>query len=249
MTKRWKHAAAIAPGTLGAAGLLLLPMTAEAQTAPGHRAVSAHAVAPRQSTAGKAAPAGGEEIVVTATRRASAISRVPLSISAFSQKTLDQKGARNIADVVRFTPGVTFDPENNNVSIRGISSEAGAGTTGIYIDDTPVAIRNLGFNAENSLPELFDLDRVEVLRGPQGTLFGAGSEGGTVRYITPQPSLTTYSTYDRATISVPARAGFRTMRGRRWGGRSSGTCWGSGSARHTRRMAGIWTIPITAPTR
>ena len=67
-----------------------------------------------------------------------------------------------------------------------------SGTTGIYIDDTPIQVRDLGLNANNTLPAVFDLDRVEVLRGPQGTLFGAGSEGGTVRYITPQPSLTDY---------------------------------------------------------
>ena len=147
----------------------------------------------------------GEDIVVTATRRASTISRVPLSVSAYSQQTLDQKGARTIEDVVRFTPGVSFDPTTNNISIRGISSEAGAGTTGIYIDDTPVQIRNLGFNAENSLPELFDLQRVEVLRGPQGTLFGSGSEGGTVRYITPQPGLDKYTLYEHSEISGSAQ--------------------------------------------
>ena len=196
---------------LAGTALLVTMRAATAQThapalPPGaaDRAVSPGTVVPVQAsgTAQRGRrPAAAEEITVTATRRASAISRVPLSISAFSQKTLDQKGARTIADVVRFTPGATFDPESNNISIRGIDSEAGAGTTGIYIDDTPVQIRNLGFNAENSLPELFDLDRVEVLRGPQGTLFGAGSEGGTVRYITPQPSLTKYSTYERATVA------------------------------------------------
>ena len=149
-------------------------------------------------------PTGVEDITVTATRRSVAISRVPVSVTAFTQASLDQRGARTIQDVVRFTPGVSFDPITNNVSIRGISSEAGAGTTGLYIDDTPVQTRNLGFNAENTLPELFDLQRVEVLRGPQGTLFGAGSEGGTVRYITPPPSLTDYSEYGRAAISGSA---------------------------------------------
>ena len=79
--------------------------------------------------------------------------------------------------------------------------QAGSGTTGIYIDDTPIQVRNLGLNANNTLPAVFDLDRVEVLRGPQGTLFGAGSEGGTVRYITPQPSLTHYSGYAHSEIA------------------------------------------------
>jgi iron complex outermembrane receptor protein len=177
--------------------VLLLPRAVPAQTPP-------PAVVIAKSHAPKSAPHAqvtGEDITVTATRRSTAISRVPVSVTAFTQATLDAKGARDISDVVRFTPGVSFDPVTNNVSIRGISSEAGAGTTGLYIDDTPVQVRNLGFNAENTLPELFDLERVEILRGPQGTLFGAGSEGGTVRYITPQPGLETYTEYGRATAS------------------------------------------------
>ena len=166
--------------------------------------VAAAASAQTAPTVVAAAPADPNEIIVTATRQSEAISKVPISISAFSQKTLDTKGIKSFADVARFTPGVTFAEGSNNISIRGISSDAGAGTTGIYIDDTPVQIRGLGFNSDNSLPAIFDLDRVEVLRGPQGTLFGAGSEGGTVRYITPQPSLTRFQTYDRAEASTTA---------------------------------------------
>jgi outer membrane receptor protein involved in Fe transport len=147
------------------------------------------------------------EIVVTATRQDQLLSKVPVSISAFSQKTLDLKGAKTIADVVRFTPGIQFDDASNQISIRGISSDAGAGTTGIYIDDTPLQIRNLGFDSDDTLPAIFDLDRVEVLRGPQGTLFGAGSEGGTVRYITPQPGLEKFTSYNRAEVSSTAHGG------------------------------------------
>jgi outer membrane receptor protein involved in Fe transport len=138
-----------------------------------------------------AAAVGLEEITVTATRREESISRVPISITAISQEMLDQKGIKDFADVARFTPGVAFDTgQTNQISIRGISSSGGSGTTGIYIDDVPIQVRNLGFNSDDALVKLFDLDRVEVLRGPQGTLFGAGSEGGTVRYITTTPSLT-----------------------------------------------------------
>jgi outer membrane receptor protein involved in Fe transport len=147
------------------------------------------------------------EIVVTATRQDALLSKVPVSVSAFNQKALDLKGAKTIADVVRFTPGIQISDSSNQISVRGISSDAGAGTTGIYIDDTPIQIRNLGFDSDDSLPAIFDLDRVEVLRGPQGTLFGAGSEGGTVRYITPQPGLEKFSTYDRAEISTTQHGG------------------------------------------
>ena len=145
-----------------------------------------------EQTAAEAASAPAlEEITVTATRREESISRVPISITAMSQEMLDQKGIKDFADVARYTPGVAFDAgQTNQISIRGISSSGGSGTTGIYIDDVPIQVRSLGFNSDDALVKLFDLDRVEVLRGPQGTLFGAGSEGGTVRYITTQPSLT-----------------------------------------------------------
>jgi outer membrane receptor protein involved in Fe transport len=147
------------------------------------------------------------EIVVTATRQDALLSKVPVSVSAFNQKALDLKGAKTLADVTRFTPGIQFDEASNQIAVRGISSDAGAGTTGIYIDDTPIQIRNLGFDSDDTLPAIFDLDRVEVLRGPQGTLFGAGSEGGTVRYITPQPGLDKYTSYSRAEVSSTAHGG------------------------------------------
>ncbi len=133
------------------------------------------------------------EIIVTATRQSQALSKVPLSVSAFTAAKMDVLNVKSFADLAKFTPGVTFDADRHDVSIRGIDSKAGSGTTGIYIDDTPIQMRALGLNANNTLPVVFDLQRVEVLRGPQGTLFGAGSEGGTVRYITTQPSLTAFS--------------------------------------------------------
>ena len=143
-----------------------------------------------------------EEIVVTATRHEEALSKVAISVTAMTQEMLDVKGIKDFSDVVRFTPGVTIDTSGTNaISIRGISSSGGAGTTGIYIDDTPIQMRALGFSPDDTLPKAFDLDRVEVLRGPQGTLFGAGSEGGTVRYIMTQPSLTKESSYARTEIS------------------------------------------------
>jgi len=157
------------------------------------------------ATAQQATPqssAGTEEVVVTAERRSEKLSKVPESISAFTSEKMDQLDVKNISDLVRFTPGVTFDPESKDISIRGVNSSAGDATTGIYIDDTPIQIRALGFGSDNTLPAVFDLERVEVLRGPQGTLFGAGSEGGTVRYITPAPSLDDFSEYAKAELST-----------------------------------------------
>src|SRR6266436_1739639 len=119
------------------------------------------------TTATEPAAAGAlEEIVVTATRREESISKVPISVTAFSQDMIDQKGIKDFQDIVRFTPGVSIDTSGTNaISIRGISSSGGAGTTGIYIDDSPIQLRALGFNPDDTLPKTFDLDRVEVLPG------------------------------------------------------------------------------------
>ena len=160
--------------------------------------------AQEQTTAAEtAAPVGLQEVVVTATRREESLSRVPISVSALTQEALDARGIKDFSEVARFTPGVNFDNSGtNNISIRGISGTGGAGTTGIYIDDTPIQMRALAFNPDEALPKSYDLDRIEVLRGPQGTLFGSGSEGGTVRYITTQPSLTKTSIYGRAELAM-----------------------------------------------
>lgn len=142
------------------------------------------------------------EVVVTATRREESLSTVPVSVTAITGEEMEARGMKDFMDIVRFTPGVSIDTSGtNNISIRGISSSAGAGTTGIYIDDTPIQMRDVGFNPDDTLPKTFDLARVEVLRGPQGTLFGSGSEGGTVRYILTEPSVTSSSTYGRAEAS------------------------------------------------
>ncbi len=160
--------------------------------------------AQEQTQASETGAAGGlQEIVVTATRREESLSRVPISVTALTQENLDQRGIKDFSEVARFTPGVNFDNSGtNNISIRGIAGTGGAGTTGIYIDDTPIQMRALAFSPDEALPKSFDIDRVEVLRGPQGTLFGSGSEGGTVRYITTQPSLTKNSIYSRAEVST-----------------------------------------------
>ena len=165
-------------------------------------ASSANAAADAAAVAAPAGAVGLEEIVVTATRHEEGLSKVPISVSAYTKEALDIKGIKDIGDVARFTAGVAFDAsQTNQIAIRGISSSGGSGTTGIYIDDVPIQVRGLGFNSDDALLKVFDLERIEVLRGPQGTLFGAGSEGGTVRYITTQPSLTKSSTYAKAETS------------------------------------------------
>jgi outer membrane receptor protein involved in Fe transport len=153
------------------------------------------------ATTSAASSANVTEVIVTANRREQALSKVTSSVSAFSSAKMDIQGIKSFSDISKFTPGVVFDEASHDITIRGIESTAGSSTTGVYIDDTPVQARNLGFNSNNTLPTVFDLNRVEVLRGPQGTLFGAGSEGGTVRYITNQPSLTSFSGFAHAEVS------------------------------------------------
>ncbi len=166
-------------------------------------ACGASAVVLAADATGTAADTGElQEVTVTATRREQSLSKVPISITAMSADDMETRGIKDIADLARFTPGINVDASGtNNISIRGISSSGGAGTTGIYIDDTPIQMRALAFNPDEAVPEAFDIARIEVLRGPQGTLFGAGSEGGTVRYITTQPSLTTNSVAGRGEVS------------------------------------------------
>src|SRR6516162_1027910 len=159
--------------------------------------------AQEQAPAAETAVDGLQEVVVTATRREEGLSKVPISVMALTAEALDSRGIKDFSEVARFTPGVSFDTSGtNNISIRGIAGTGGAGTTGIYIDETPIQMRALAFNPGEALPKSVDIDRVEVLRGPQGTLFGAGSEGGTVRYITTQPSVTRTSAYARAEVAT-----------------------------------------------
>jgi iron complex outermembrane recepter protein len=160
------------------------------------------------STNASEPPAILEEVVVTAQKRAENIMTVPISITSVGQAELQAQEIKDITDFSRIVPGLSLIPSgqattnsaqstgDRTVVIRGISATAGSATTSIYLDDTPIQGREAG----TVYPEVFDLERIEVLRGPQGTLFGAGSEGGTVRFITPTPSLTQMSAYGHSEI-------------------------------------------------
>lgn len=141
-----------------------------------------------------------QEVVVTATRRAESIEKIPISISAISQDELDAVGAKSIADLNTLVPGLQFAVPNGfssaftTIAIRGLNSNTGPSTVGLYLDESPISSRLSGYtNQGSAYPYLFDLNRIEVARGPQGTLFGAGAEAGTVRFISNAPSLTQFS--------------------------------------------------------
>ncbi|HEV2745871.1 MAG TPA: TonB-dependent receptor [Allosphingosinicella sp.] len=167
---------------------------ASALLAPG--LCSTPAIAQPVPDAGIESPASEDEvIIVTAQKRPERIEVVPISVTALDEGSLERTGADDIDDFVRSVPNLVLQPVENGASflaIRGVYSSIGAATVGVYLDETPVQINQRG-GSGNAQPKLFDLDRIEVLRGPQGTLYGASSLGGTLRYITRQPSLTEWS--------------------------------------------------------
>jgi iron complex outermembrane recepter protein len=143
---------------------------------------------------GQAAGEDGETIVVTATKRETTLLEVPFSINAQTEEDIQKLGAGTIEDLSRNVAGLTVQnlgPGQSQVSIRGVSA-------GQIIRDQPGVKEQVGVYLDESVIslslfqpdlDLFDLNRVETLRGPQGTLFGSGSVGGTIRYITNQPDL------------------------------------------------------------
>ena len=128
-----------------------------------------------------------EEITVTATRTAESIVQVPISLTALTEASLTQFNVQDFTDYAKLIPNLTFAHSgfgaltDTTVTIRGIQGDR---TTAFYIDDVPVPV--------NIDPRVLDIQRIEVLRGPQGTLFGESSMGGAVRMITNQPDIHNY---------------------------------------------------------
>jgi len=135
-----------------------------------------------------------EEVMVTATKRASTIKDVPFSINVQTQEDIERSGATNLEDLARNIASLTVQnlgPGQSQVAIRGVSAgqivrdQPGVKEqVGVYLDESVISLSLFTPDLD-----LYDLNRVETLRGPQGTLFGSGSVGGTIRYITNQPNL------------------------------------------------------------
>ncbi len=169
-------------------------------------AASALLVAPAQAQSGEAAdeaagevvaddraPSGFDEIIVTARKREESAESTPIAISAFTGDTLEKRGAANIEDVSRFVPNLNItsngggggSASTSNIYLRGVGQSDFLVTTdpgvGLYIDGVYYA------RATASIMDLLDLERVEVLRGPQGTLFGKNTIGGAINLISAKP--------------------------------------------------------------
>ena len=179
------HAPSLSAVLLFGVSAIALVSPAAAQTAP-------------ESTAQAVNGPQGEndygEIVVTATKRATTLQDVPFSINAQTQEDIQRANASTIEDISRNVAGLAVQnlgPGQSQVSVRGVSA-------GQIVRDQPGVKEQVGVYLDESVIslslftpdfDLFDLNRVETLRGPQGTLFGSGSVGGTIRYITNQPKL------------------------------------------------------------
>jgi len=137
-----------------------------------------------------------QEVVVTAQRRAERLQDVPAAITAISGESLDALHLQGNADLAQRVPSLSvgvLSPGQSTLAIRGLGSSYGlAPTVSYYLNETPLDVRTDGYTGAPDL-DFFDVDRVEVLRGPQGTLYGASSLGGAVRVLTAQPSFTGFA--------------------------------------------------------
>jgi iron complex outermembrane recepter protein len=174
-------------------------------------ALDGHAADTSGDTATGATPGQLQEIIVTAQKRAEDIKDIPFSVSAISGAQLLEHHIANYDDISRTVPGVSFEagpgPGLDTIEIRGVSSQSGSATVGIYVDEVSVTVGNSQYDGAVQ-PKLFDLDRIEVLRGPQGTLYGASSMGGTIRFITKQPDLESFGASVSTDLSQTHHGGF-----------------------------------------
>jgi iron complex outermembrane receptor protein len=153
------------------------------------------------------ADAGGlAEIVVTAQRFNSTVQNTPISLSAITGEQLDAAGITSVEELSHNIPGLSMrsaGPGQTEYEARGLSSSGGsAPTVGFYLDDVPLTPPATSQTGKVVIdPNLYDIDRIELLRGPQGTLYGSGSMGGTVRVLTNQPKLDTFEGSVQGTLS------------------------------------------------
>jgi outer membrane receptor protein involved in Fe transport len=178
----WRKAALGMWGlVLGAAGWSD-PAWTQQQTAPG------------VNGAGAAASSVLEEITVTAEKRESTVQKTPISMTALSGQELESRGISDLLSAVQQTPGISYKtagPGQTEFEMRGLPSSGGfSPTVGFYVDDVPLTAPAQAFQGKVVIdPDLYDINRVEMLRGPQGTLYGAGSMGGTIKLVTNHPVL------------------------------------------------------------
>jgi iron complex outermembrane receptor protein len=183
-----------------------LPLYAPANAAANDAANDATVAATAVAGAPAAEESGLAEITVTAEKYNSTIQNTSISMSALTGDQLTAQGISTVEDIVREVPGLsmrTSGPGLTEYEARGLASNGGASpTVGFYLDEVPLSPPALSQAGKVVIdPDLYDINRVEVLRGPQGTLYGSGSMGGTVKVVTNQPKLDTYEGSVQGTLS------------------------------------------------
>jgi iron complex outermembrane recepter protein len=147
------------------------------------------------ASAAGAAQGGVETVTVTAQKRTENVKDIPMSVSVVGGKQIEKQHILDYTDLARTVPGLSFSdnggPGLDRIIMRGVSSGAGDATVGVYLDDVSITMPQF-YSVGATQPRFFDLDRVEVLRGPQGTLYGASSMGGTLRFMSRQPDLDSF---------------------------------------------------------
>ena len=189
----------LATAATGCIAAMLLAGTAAAQTTE-----TANDTAARGATA---EPRYGEDIVVTAQKREQTLIDVPQSVSVVSGATLERNTAFNLQDYAKLVPGLQIQQANlgeARVVLRGINTGGVAATVATYVDETPFGSSSGQVNAAILTGEFdtFDVARVEVLRGPQGTLYGASSLGGVLKFITATPDASKVEGRARASVEA-----------------------------------------------
>jgi len=154
-----------------------------------------------------------QEVVVSAEKRDSTVQKTPVSITAITGSDLQAQGISNLVEVAQQVPGVSFKtsgPGQTEFEMRGLTSTGGESpTVGFYLDEAALTPPAMAQNGKVVIdPNLFDLNRIEVLRGPQGTLYGAGSMGGTIKLVTNQPDLQRFGVDAQAILSDTDGGGF-----------------------------------------
>jgi iron complex outermembrane recepter protein len=171
------------------------------------------ATAPAKRRRAEAVPGASlEEVTVTATRREEQVNRVPISMAVWTQQSMEASGVKGMAQLGALTPGVDFNFRISNggdlytvLGIRGVISRFGA-VASFYLDDSAIPAPRMG-TYFRSYPYTFDLDRVEVLRGPQSTLLGDHTQAGAIKFFINQPSLTEFSGFARTEWGTTAHGG------------------------------------------
>ena len=202
-----------------AAGRPIWLLTVSALALFGADQVQAQTSTPPSANEAEATRNGPDEIVVTAEKRDQTLREVPQSISVLPQAVLERQQAASFQDYLALVPGLSIQqptPGNARLVLRGVNTGGVSATVGVYVDDVPFGSSSGLVNGSGLAADLdtFDVARIEVLRGPQGTLYGASSLGGILKFVTNAP--------DTREIELRARAGVDSTHGGEMGYNGAG---------------------------